>query len=73
MQEIPKQLKHQVREWAGIARRSRLTARLSVNFAIEFDRWERGEIDSFALNERVHRFHQDAVARDLEEYATTQH
>ena len=36
-----------------------------------FDRWDRGEIDSFELNELVHRFHQD-TARDIwKRYAMT--
>jgi hypothetical protein len=32
---------------------------------MQFDRWDRGEIDSFELNELVHRFHQDG-ARNME-------
>ena len=30
---------------------------------VQFDRWGRGEIDSFELNDLVHRFHQDIRGR----------
>jgi len=30
----------------------------------EFERWRRGEIDVFVLNDHIHKFH-DGVARDL--------
>jgi hypothetical protein len=71
MQEVPKRIKRLVREWAGIAHDRDLRKALS-ELRVQFNRWDRGEIDSFELNERVHRFHQD-TARDIwKKYATTQ-
>ena len=70
MEEIPKQLKRQVREWAGIAHERDLRKALG-ELRVEFDRWERGEIDSFELNERLHRFHQDTSREIWKRYATT--
>ena len=70
MQEMPKRIKRLVREWAGIAHDRDLRKALS-ELRAEFDRWERGEIDSSELNDLVHRFHQD-TARDIwKRYATT--
>lgn len=37
----------------------------------QFHRWERGEIDSFALNELVHQFLQHASRDIWKRYATT--
>ena len=56
MQEVPKRIKRLVREWAAIAHDRDLRKALS-ELRAEFDRWERGEIDSFELNDLVHRFH----------------
>ena len=70
MQEVPKRIKRLVREWAGIAHDRDLRKALS-ELRAEFDRWDRGEIDSFELNDLVHRFHQ-GTARDIwKRYATT--
>ena len=69
MQDAPKQIKRLVREWAGIAHDRDLRKALS-ELRLQFERWDRGEIDSFELNELVHRFHQD-TARDIwNRYAT---
>jgi hypothetical protein len=38
---------------------------------MQFDRWDRGEIDSFELNELVHRFHQDTAREIWKRDATT--
>lgn len=70
MQEVPKRIKRHVREWARIAHERDLRNALKERRA-EFDRWERAEIDSFELNERVHRFHQDAAREIWKRYATT--
>ena len=70
MQAVPKQIKRLVREWAAIAHDRDLRKGLG-QLREQFDRWDRGEIDSFELNEIVHRFHQD-TARDIwKRYATT--
>jgi carbamoylphosphate synthase large subunit len=69
MQEVPKRIKRQVREWAGIAHARDLRKALG-ELRAQFDRWERGEIDSFELNERVHRFHQDTSREIWKRYAT---
>lgn len=70
MQEVPKRIKRLVREWAGIAHDRDLREALS-ELRVQFNRWDLGEIDSFELNELVHRFHQD-TARDIwKRYATT--
>ena len=70
MQEVPKRIKRLVREWAGIAHDRELRRALS-ELRIQFDRWERSEIDSFELNDLVHQFHQDASREIWKRYATT--
>jgi hypothetical protein len=70
MQEVPKRIKRQVREWAGIAHERDLRRALS-ELRTHFERWNRGEIDSFELNERVHHFHQDTSREIWKRYATT--
>jgi hypothetical protein len=70
MQEVPKWIKRLVREWAGIAHDRELRKALS-ELRIQFDRWERSEIDAFELNDLVHRFHQDASREIWTRYATT--
>ena len=70
MREVPKRIKRQVREWAGIAHDRDLRKALG-ELRTQFDRWQRGEIDSFELNERVHRFHQDTSREIWKRYATT--
>ena len=70
MQDVPKRIKRLVREWAGIAHDRDLRNALS-ELGAQFARWDRGEIDSFELNELVHRFHRN-TARDIwKRYATT--
>ena len=69
MQEVPKQIKRLVREWAGIAHDRDLRKALS-ELRAQFDRWDRGEIDSFELNDLVHRFHQDTAREIWKRYAT---
>lgn len=56
-------------EWAGIAHDRDLRNALSA-LRSQFDRWERGEIDSSELNELVHRFHQDTSREIWKRYAT---
>jgi hypothetical protein len=70
MQEVPKRIKRLVREWAGIAHDRDLRKALS-ELRVQFDRWERGDIDAFELNDLVHRFHEDASREIWKRYATT--
>jgi hypothetical protein len=68
--ELPKEIKRLVREWAGIAHDRDLRKALS-ELRVQFDRWDGGEIDSFELNELVHRFHQFTAREIWKRYATT--
>ena len=70
MSEVPKRIKQLVREWAGIAHDRDLRKALS-DLRAQFDRWDRGEINAFALNDVVHRFHQDTSREIWKRYATT--
>ena len=70
LEEIPKRIRRQVREWAGIAHERDLRQALG-ELRAQFERWERGAIDSFELNEHVHRFHQDTSREIWKRYATT--
>ena len=63
MQDLSKQLKRLVREWAGIAH-DRELAKALLELDGHFERWKRHEIDAFELNELVHRFH-NGVAREI--------
>jgi len=70
MQETPKRMKRLVREWAGIAHDRDLRRALS-ELRVEFDRWDRAEIDSFELNRAIHQFH-DGTSREIwKRYATS--
>ena len=70
MDEVPKRINRQVREWAGIAHERDLRKALS-ELHRQFERWELGEIDSLELNEGVHRFHQERSREIWKRYATT--
>jgi hypothetical protein len=70
MQDLSKRIKPQVREWAGIAHERDLRKALG-ELRGQFVRWEHGKIDSFELNERVHRFHQETSREIWKRYATT--
>ena len=70
MQEVPNGIKRLVREWARIAHDRDLRKALN-DLRRQFDRWDRGEIDSFELNELVHRFHQDTSREIWKRYAAT--
>jgi len=69
MQEVPKRIKRLVRERAGIAH-DRDLRKAFGELRVQFDRWDRGEIDSFELNDLVHRFHQDTAREIWKRYAT---
>jgi hypothetical protein len=55
--------RRRIRELAVIAYQRELSEQLG-QLELEFKRWRSGEIDPFALSERVHHFHQ-GPARDL--------
>jgi hypothetical protein len=56
-------------EWAGIAHERDLRKALG-DLQIQFGRWERGEIDSFELNEFVHQYHHRTARQIWNRYAT---
>jgi hypothetical protein len=63
MKDLTKAQKRELRRLAGLAYERELSA-ASANLQGEFERWRKGEIDVFMLNELIHQFH-DGVARDL--------
>jgi hypothetical protein len=69
MENVPKRIKGLVRDWAGIAHDRDLRKALG-ELRSQFDRWDRGEIDAFELNDLVHRFHQDTSREIWKRYAT---
>lgn len=71
MQEIPKRIKRMVREWAGVAHERDLRDALK-ELRRQFDRWDRGEVDSFELNQLVHRYH-DGASREIWKRYSTSH
>ena len=68
MQEVPKRIKRLVREWAVLAHDRDLRKALGERRE-QFDRWDRGEIDSIDLNDLVHRYHQDTAREIWKRYA----
>ena len=69
MQDAPKRTRRLLREWAGIAHDRDLRKALG-ELRIQFGRWERGEIDSFELNEFVHQYHNGTSREIWKRYAT---
>ena len=70
MQEIPKRIKRMVREWAGVAHERDLRVALK-ELRGQFERWDLGEIDSFELNQFVHKYHDGASREIWKRYATS--
>ncbi|HUJ11761.1 MAG TPA: hypothetical protein VL171_17260 [Verrucomicrobiae bacterium] len=63
--------KREIRRLAGLAHERELSA-AARELQSEFERWQRGEIDVFVLNDKIHKFH-DGVSRDLfKQYAMGQ-
>jgi hypothetical protein len=59
-----------IREWAGVAHDRDLRDALT-ELRAQFDRWDRSEIDSFELNDLVHKYH-DGTSREIwKRYATS--
>lgn len=69
MEQAPKQLKRLVREWARIAHDRELSKAL-LELHTHFDRWRRGEITAWDLNDLIHRFHDGAAREIWKAYAT---
>jgi hypothetical protein len=55
--EPSKHIKRLLREWSGRAYAEELRRAL-LPLGKSFDRWRAGDLDSFELSERIHRFHQ---------------
>lgn len=53
----------EVRKLAGLAYEREL-AKAVGDLQAQFESWRRGEMDVFALNERIHQFHH-GISRDL--------
>jgi hypothetical protein len=70
MQEVSKRIERLVREWAAVAHDRELGKALS-ELRAQFERWERGEINAFELNELVHQFHQGTSREIWKRYATS--
>lgn len=63
MDRPPRHIRKLLAEWAGRAHDRELGQALR-ELRAEFDRWERGEIDAYELNERIHRHH-DGPSREI--------
>ena len=61
--EIPKSVRRQLNALVGVAHEEAMRRALA-DLAADFDRWRRGEIDSFALTDRIHKFH-DGSNREI--------
>ena len=59
----PKKIKRVIREYAGQLYEADLRQELEA-LSTKFDEWQHGAIDSFDLQEAIHRFHNGA-AREL--------
>ncbi len=67
--EPSKKVKRLIRECAAAAHEAELRRAL-LALADAFKQWERGELDSFALSELIHRFHQGPARQIWVRYAT---
>lgn len=63
MADIPRRIKRLIRECAAAAEEAELRRAL-LPLAEAFEQWKRGEIDSFSLQELIHKFHQ-GPAREI--------
>jgi hypothetical protein len=60
---LTKKQKAELRRLAGLAHERELAAAIG-ELELEFERWRKGEIGVFALNESIHKFHH-GISRDL--------
>jgi len=67
--DASKRLKRLVREWAAVAHDRELSKAL-LELHAHFDRWKRGEITAWDLNDLIHRFHDGASREIWKTYAT---
>lgn len=69
MNELTKKQKKHIREMAGVAYEREMSAALERLLA-SFQKWKRGEMTPFDLDEEIHQYH-NGRARDLyKQYAT---
>ena len=62
-QELPRTIKKTLRSLVGLAHETELARALDRLYG-DFRRWKAGEIDSFELSDRIHKFH-DGPNRDV--------
>jgi hypothetical protein len=67
--DLTKAQHRRIRELAGMAYERELSRELRA-LESDFVRWRGGEIDAFALSDRVHRFHQGPSQRLFLRYTT---
>jgi hypothetical protein len=63
MESNSKSVRKKLKELSGIAYQRDLDKALETLFT-QFKKWNSKEIDCFALNEKIHKYH-DGIARDL--------
>jgi hypothetical protein len=69
MAELSKRVKRLIRECAAAAHEAELRRAL-LPLAEAFKQWERRELDSFALSDLIHQFHQGPAREIWLRYAT---
>jgi hypothetical protein len=67
--QIPRPIKRQLRELAGVAHERELAKALD-GLARAFGRWRAGELNSFQLNDAIHEFHNGRSRELWVRYAT---
>jgi hypothetical protein len=60
---ITKKQRAELRRLAGLAHERELGAAIR-DLELDFERWRKGEISVFALNESIHKFH-NGISREL--------
>jgi hypothetical protein len=65
--DFTKAQRRRLRELGALAYERELSTELA-NLEFEFKRWRGGEIDTFALSEAVHRFHQGPAQQLFSKY-----
>ena len=63
MKEVSKAAKRHFRELTAVAHERELNKALAA-LSAHCDCWKKGELDAFALNEEIHKYHQ-GISRDL--------
>jgi hypothetical protein len=65
----PKRIKREIRELAAKLQEIELRSALNA-LALDVQRWQRGEIDSYELNDLIHRFHHGPSREIYNRYST---